>query len=260
MSPTWLQLLSAIGAVMLVDLALSGDNALVIGAATVGIPRRERWWALALGGSLAMLLRLVFTSLASYLLQTPYLQALSGLVVLAIAIRLFFAEQPASDQASGAAAPTALQKETRRLRRLLERYLAPQKASFLLAMLTILMADVTMSLDNVIAIGAIAQGQLLVLWIGLIASILLLLLGSALVAELLSHLPGLTPLAALILAWVGGNLLANDPGLTFFQDHEATIYIYVASFSVVIAAGIVARYQRYTHSPSRPHPHSRHSR
>ncbi|WP_376796245.1 TerC family protein [Thermogemmatispora sp.] len=273
MPQTWLQFLSTVGGIILVDLALSGDNALVIGAATVGIPRQRRWTALALGGGLAIFLRLTFTALASWLLQIPYLQAIGGLVVLSIAARLFFSRGSAEEKEPPAASANALPVGTVArtsqslkegpasvldkapyLRRLLERHLSPENTAFVLAMLTILVADVTMSLDNVIAIGAIAQGQLPILIIGLLTSILLLLLGSALIAEILSRLPGLTLVASFILAWVAGNLIINDPAISFLQNHELAVYL--GTFLFVGAMGLVAyfqqRHQRYLHSSSPP--------
>jgi YjbE family integral membrane protein len=278
MPQTWLQFLSTVGGIILVDLALSGDNALVIGAAAVGIPRQRRWAALSLGGGLAIFLRLTFAALATWLLQIPYLQAIGGLVVLSIAARLFFShasekaeQQPASvarsipiSEASRITQPlnsglaTVLNKaslnKASHLRRLLERHLSPENTSFVLAMLTIVVADVTMSLDNVIAIGAIAQGQLPVLIIGLLTSILLLLLGSALIAEVLSRLPGLTLVASFILAWVAAHLIINDPAISFLQDHELAVY--GGSFLFVGVMALVAylqqRHQRYLHSSSPP--------
>ncbi|MBX5451854.1 YjbE family putative metal transport protein [Thermogemmatispora sp.] len=275
MPQTWLHFLSTIGGIILVDLALSGDNALIIGAATVGIPRQRRWTALAIGGGLAIVLRLAFTALASWLLQIPYLQAIGGLLVLSIAVRLFFnrtgpVEQsksrgavrsapangasPASQPLSEAASANTILHKAPHLRRFLEHRLSPETTSFVLALLTIVVADVTMSLDNVIAIGAIAQGQLLVLIIGLLTSILLLLLGSALVAELLSHVPGLTLVASFILAWVASNLIINDPAIGFLQNHEMAVYVGAFLFVGIMAfvAYIQQRHQRYLHSSSPP--------
>ncbi|WP_069805323.1 TerC family protein [Thermogemmatispora onikobensis] len=273
MPQTWLQFLSTVGGIILVDLALSGDNALVIGAATVGIPRQRRWAALSLGGGLAIFLRLTFAALATWLLQIPYLQAIGGLVVLSIAVRLFFsrAEEKEERQATNLARSAPVSETSRvtqplnegpasvlgkapHLRRLLERHLSPENTSFVLAMLTIVVADVTMSLDNVIAIGAIAQGQLPVLIIGLLTSILLLLLGSALIAEVLSRLPGLTLVASFILAWVAANLVINDPAIGFLQDHELAVYGGTFLFVGVMAliAYLQQRHQRYLHSSSPP--------
>src|SRR5882724_11031685 len=83
--PQWLGL---IGGIILVDLVLSGDNALVIGAAASGLPREQRWSAIAIGGAGAIILRVVFAVVATFLLQLPLLQAIGGALLLIIALRL----------------------------------------------------------------------------------------------------------------------------------------------------------------------------
>jgi len=83
-----LEILGAVGSIILIDLLLSGDNALVIGAAAAGLPRRQRWYAIALGGGGAIVLRIAFAVIATLLLRLPLLQAVGGLLLLIIAIRL----------------------------------------------------------------------------------------------------------------------------------------------------------------------------
>ena len=83
-----IEILGAVGSIILIDLVLSGDNALVIGAAAAGLPRRQRWYAIALGGSGAIVLRITFAVIATLLLRLPLLQAIGGLLLLMIAIRL----------------------------------------------------------------------------------------------------------------------------------------------------------------------------
>lgn len=175
-----IELLSAIAGILLVDLVLSGDNALVIGAAAAGRPRRQRWIAIIFGGAGATVLRIVFAFIASFLLKLPWLQAIGGLILLIIAIRLL-----ANRDAKGPEVTPSISR------------------SFLPALLTILVADVTMSLDNVLAVGALSQGNLLVLSIGILVSIAILLVGSALVAELMKWFPWHLDVAALVLAWTG---------------------------------------------------------
>lgn len=186
--------LGPIGGIILVDLVLSGDNALVIGTAAAGLPRRQRWGAILLGGGGAIILRIVFAIAATLLLQLPLLQAIGGLVLFGIAIRLLWDRSHKEITAKNASSGHA----------------APVKQGFLAALLTILIADVTMSLDNVLAVGALAAGELPILVVGLLFSIMLLLIGSALISELVARLPWLLDVASLVLAWTAAHMLLED--------------------------------------------------
>ncbi|HLG75518.1 MAG TPA: YjbE family putative metal transport protein [Ktedonobacteraceae bacterium] len=232
-----LELLGTLGGIILIDLVLSGDNALVIGAAAAGLPRRQRWYAIVLGGGGAIILRIGFAILATFLLRLPLLQALGGVLLLFIAVRLLMGRgEPqrvkSAEQARGVAqncsAPTAYPTEEK---------------GFWAAFLTILIADVTMSLDNVLAIGALASENLLLLAGGLLISIILLLVGSALVAELISRLPWLLDVAALALAWTAANMILDDIRLGPVFEHLpwTQIAIPAIAFVIVIVADILLR-------------------
>ena len=222
--------LGAVGGIVLVDLVLSGDNALVIGAAAAGLPSRQRWLAILLGGGGAVILRITFAFLATLLLRLPLLQAIGGIVLLFIAIKLLAdrnKKQP-SEQTKEVSGDTHS-----------KRTLSTQ--GFMGAMLTIVVADVTMSLDNVLAVGALAHGYLLVLAAGILLSIVLLLLGSALVASLIGRLPWLLDVAALVLAWTGANMILDDlrlgPVLEGFPWTQ--IAIPAAALGIVLVADIL---------------------
>lgn len=234
-----LELLGAIGGIVLVDLALSGDNALVIGAAASGLPQRQRTRAILLGGAGAIVLRIVFAIAATLLLQLPFLQALGGLALLYIAARLLMErtgkhENVIDEQAkliphAEVGAPPATSADS---------------SSFTRALLTILVADVTMSLDNVLAIGALAQGELVVLAIGLLLSIVLVLAGSALVANLIRRLPWLLDVAALVLGWTAASMLLHDLRLgPWLHGHlpYAEIVLPVVGVGVVLAIDVWLR-------------------
>src|SRR2546423_6104916 len=186
-----IELLSAIAGILLVDLVLSGDNALVIGAAAAGLPQRQRWIAIFFGGAGATVLRIVFAFIASFLLVLPWLQAIGGLILLIIAIRLLADRDPRRS--------AAFEEQTTSRASGTPGVTPGTSQSILPALLTILVADVTMSLDNVLAAGALSHGNLLVLSIGILVSITILLVGSALVAELMKWLPWLLDVAALVL-------------------------------------------------------------
>lgn len=224
-----LVLLSAIGSIILVDLLLSGDNALVIGAAAAGLPRRQRWLAILAGGAAAILLRIVFSLLSTELLNLPWLQTAGAVVLLIIAIRLL-AERKSR-------APDKAEQETSDTRQRVQQGLVA-------AMLTILVADVTMSLDNILAVGAIANGDIPLLVLGLLVSVAILLFGSALIAEVVGRLTWLLDAAALVLAWTGANMILDD------LRQSSTIITYlpwlriaipITTFAVVIIADIWLR-------------------
>ncbi len=224
--------LGAVGGIVLVDLVLSGDNALVIGAAAAGLPSRQRWLAILLGGGGAVILRIAFAFLATLLLRLPLLQAIGGIVLLFIAIKLLADrnEKQHPEQTKEVSGDTHSKG-----------ILSTQ--GFTGAMLTILVADVTMSLDNVLAVGALAHGNLLVLAAGILLSIVLLLVGSALVASLIGRLPWLLDVAALVLAWTGAKMILDDlrlgpvlEGLPWTQ-----IAIPAAALGIVLVADILLR-------------------
>ncbi len=230
-----IELLSAIAGILLVDLVLSGDNALVIGAAAAGLPQRQRWIAIFFGGAGATVLRIVFAFIASFLLVLPWLQAIGGLILLIIAIRLL------ADRDTRR--PAAFEEQTTPRTSGTPGVTPSTSRSILPALLTILVADVTMSLDNVLAVGALSHGNLLVLSIGILVSITILLVGSALVAELMKWLPWILDVAALVLAWTGANMMLNDLRLGDILDNYAwtAIAIPAISLGIVLVADVLLR-------------------
>lgn len=232
-----IQLLGAVGSIILIDLVLSGDNALVIGAAAAGLPERQRWYAIVLGGAGAIVLRILLAAIATLLLQLPLLQAIGGILLLIIAVRLLIGrgeikhEKPA-EHAEKAAENESTQKNDASIQR-----------GFWQALLTILVADVTMSLDNVLAIGALAAGNILLLAGGLLLSMVILLLGSALVAQLIGRLPWLLDVAALVLAWTAANMILDDIRLGPVLEHFpwTQLVLPAVAIAVVIAVDILLR-------------------
>ena len=248
-----LELLGAIGSIILVDLVMSGDNALVIGAAASSLPRRMRWMAIALGGGGAIVLRILFAIIATLLLRLPLLQAAGGLLLLVIAIKLLMdrnKEQHTQREANMEVGETASHTEEQS---------TVTERSLWAALLTILIADVTMSLDNVLAVGALAAGNLPILAVGLALSILFLLLGSALVAELIGRLPWLLDVAALVLAWTAANMLLDDLRLGPILEHYTwTRYaIPAAAFAIVIAADVFLRVRAHKEAQKEAAPAAR---
>ncbi|GHO97050.1 hypothetical protein KSF_070980 [Reticulibacter mediterranei] len=220
--------LGPLGGIILVDLVLSGDNALVIGAAASKLPRKQRWLAILLGGGGAIVLRIAFAIIATLLLQLPLLKAIGGALLMIIAVRLLMDRNTATDGKG--------EKQEGE---------SGVKRGFFPALMTILVADVTMSLDNVLAVGALAAGELLVLAVGLVISILFLLVGSALIAELISRLPWLLDLASLVLGWTAANMILDDIKLGPVLDRFPwTDYALPAvAIALILAADLYLRWR-----------------
>jgi YjbE family integral membrane protein len=179
-------LLRATLEVLLVNIVLSGDNAVVIGMAARGLPRRQRGQAILLGGVLAVLLRLALTIPAEYALHVPFLGALGGLLLAWVAYRLLTGEVEAEHHGA---------------------------TSIAAAVRLMVLADATMSLDNVLAVAAIAEttthpGPVLVL--GLALSIPVVLVGGGLIAALLGRYPWLAWLGAALLTITAADLIVGD--------------------------------------------------
>ncbi len=182
-----LQFVSVFGGILLLDLILSGDNALVIGVAAAGLPRRQRWYALLVGGTGAIILRILLTTLAAVVLNIPFLQSAGALFLVYVSVKLLL------DRTQSASNPSA-----------------PNDAAFLSALRTIIIADVTMSLDNILAVGALSNGDLLPLVFGLLISISILLLGSAVISVIADRFEWLLYLAVVVLGWTSATMVHDD--------------------------------------------------
>jgi YjbE family integral membrane protein len=240
-----LEVLGIIGGIVLVDLVLSGDNALVIGAAAASLPRQQRYAAILAGGIGAIVLRILFTLAAALLLQLPLLQAIGGILLIAIAIKLLYDRErdlekhaaaaeaaPVAEGVASASAGSGVKQGVQR--------------GFVSALLTIIVADVTMSLDNVLAVAALASAHIPLLIGGLLLSILILLVGSALVAELINRLPWLLDVAALVLGWTASNMILHDRRLgPIFEQHGWTAFVIPGVIlGAILAADIFFRLRR----------------
>ena len=181
----WLAVLQIIW----VNVLLSGDNALVIALACRQLPPRTRKWGIALGAAVAVVLRILFTGIVTTLLVLPWLKFAGGLALLYIAIDLI---KP--DDSAGAAKVKAYDSLWR-------------------AVGTIAVADMVMSLDNVVAIAAVAQGNWTLLSLGLAISIPLIVVGAALITMIFERWPILVWAGAGLLGWIAGDLMISDPAI-----------------------------------------------
>lgn len=178
----------AVFKIIWIDVLLSGDNAVVIALACRSLPQRQRLWGMALGAGTAVLLRIVFASIITTLMSIPYLKLAGGLALIFIAAKLLVPEKDSEDEVDAA-------------------------ASLLQAVRLIVAADVVMSLDNVIAIAAAADGSVALLIFGLIVSIPLIVTGAALIMAVLDRLPVLVWAGAGLLGWIAGHVIATDPAI-----------------------------------------------
>ena len=183
-----LEALPAVLAIVLIDLALSGDNALVIGMAARGLPKHQRRRAIVFGGLAAVVLRIAAASVVTLLLQIPYLQLLASIALLVIAYRLV---RPAPANGRSIREATTLPE----------------------AVTTILVADAAMSLENILGVGAAAHGSIPLLAFGLALSIPIVLFGSGLVVRVLDRFPQGIWLGAFALVWTAAQMLVDEPAL-----------------------------------------------
>ena len=173
-------------AIVLIDLSLAGDNALVIALAVRSLPAREQWLGRAWGTAAAVTLRLLFIAIVSALLTIPLLQFVGGLLLLWIAVRLV---RPGAG-------------ETEHVRK---------GASLREAVWIIVVADVTMSIDNVLAVAAAAHGDLRLVVFGILLSLPLVVWGSSLLSSLMGRYPWIIWVGGGVLGFVAGEMMMDDP-------------------------------------------------
>ncbi|MFA6267480.1 MAG: TerC family protein [Pseudolabrys sp.] len=172
-----------------INILLSGDNALVIAMACRGLPPAQRKWGMILGAGVAVGMRIVFTGIVATLMLLPWLKIAGGLALFYIAAKLLVPDEQDEDHGE------AVQHLWRAVR-------------------IVALADVIMSLDNVIAIAAAAGGNMALLVLGLAISIPLIVAGAALIMALLDRFPVLIWAGSALLGWISGEVIATDPVVT----------------------------------------------
>ncbi len=195
--------------VIAINLVLSGDNAIVIGLAAAGLPAHLRQKAILFGIIAATVLRLIFAVITTYLLGIPGLQLVGGLLLGWVCWKMWselrVAQHDGSPETAGGAASRA-----------------PEKTFFQAAM-QIVLADVSMSLDNVLAVAGAAQGHSTVLIIGLIVSIALMGVAANFVAKLLSRFRWIAYLGLIIIVYVALSMIYHG-----FHEVLPMVYSYVS--------------------------------
>lgn len=201
----------ALGKIIWINILLSGDNALVIALACRGLHGRHRFWGMVAGSGIAVALRIAFTGIVATLMALPYLKLIGGLALLVIAAKLVVPEDEDDEIAAG----TTLWHAIR----------------------IVALADVVMSLDNVIAVAAAANGDASLLILGLAMSIPLIIAGAALIMLVLDRFPLLVWLGAMLLGWVAGEVIATDPAIEPLLHYvlDGTVIMNVEAASTLFA-------------------------
>ena len=205
----------ALGAIVWVNLLLSGDNAVVIALAARSLPERQQKLAVFWGSAAAIVMRVILTVFAVALLQLPWLKLVGGLLLLWIGVKLIVPEEDEADIESS--------------------------DNLLQAVKTILIADLVMSLDNVIAVAAAAeQGpsetKLLLLVIGLGLSIPIVIFGSVMMLKIMERFPIIITLGAALLGWIAGDIMVGDPAVSGWVKANAA---WLHAWKVAPVAGAV---------------------
>src|SRR3954471_24157050 len=209
----WVGLAKIIG----VNIILSGDNAVVIALAARSLPVKQQKQAILWGAGAAVILRIILTIFAVALLTLPWLKIVGSLLLFWIGIKLLVPEDgddeiQASDQ-------------------------------LLAAVKTILVADLVMSLDNVIAVAAAAGGSYLLLILGLAISIPLVVFGATLLIKLMERFPIIITIGAGLIGWVAGEMLVADAALTGWFTSMGMQYKdgrpYLGAWNLELIAGII---------------------
>jgi YjbE family integral membrane protein len=177
----------AVGKIIWINVLLSGDNALVIAMACRGLAPRQRLWGMVIGAGIAVVLLIAFTGIVAKLMVLPYLKLVGGIALFVIAAKLLVPEDEGVDVTAG--------------------------TSLWHAIRIVVIADIVMSLDNVIAVAAAANGQMSLLILGLAVSIPMIIAGAALIMMVLDRFPILIWLGATLLGWIAGDVIETDPAV-----------------------------------------------
>ncbi len=198
--------------IILINIILSGDNSVVIAMAVYSLPKDKRTKGILIGTSGAVLLRVFFTLIASHLLEVPFLKLVGGALILWIAVKLLLEESQAAESGK-------------------------KIESIWHAVWIILVADFTMSLDNVLAVAGVSHGNVLQLWLSLGFSIPLVIFASTLLAKLMDKYPFILIAGAALLGKVGGEMIFTDPAIQNWFKVEAKWLEW--TFEAICAASVL---------------------
>jgi YjbE family integral membrane protein len=210
-----------------INIILSGDNAVVIALAARSLPAHQQRQAVFFGSGAAVVLRIILTVVAAKLLALPYLQIVGGLLLLWIGVQLLGDDDGGEGEHK-------------------------EHGSMMAAIRTILIADLVMSLDNVIAVAAAAQGSMMLLILGLAISIPLVIFGSTLMIKLMERFPIIVVLGAMLIGWVGGETIVSDVALKDVLAANRWLHYAAAAAGAVLVYVIGKALQRRGESSNAP--------
>lgn len=221
------QFLSALAAIVIIDLVLAGDNAIVIALAARTLPAELQKKAIVWGTLGAILVRVIMTLVVVWLLTIPWLRLGGGLLLVWIAFKLLAGEQEDEGrEVTGASASSG--------------------TSFASAIRTIVVADAVMGLDNVLGVAGAAKGSFLLVVLGLAISIPIMIWGSTLILKWVERFPVIIYVGAGVLAWTAAAMIHHEPHLTpFFEAHRALlVLLYAGSIAGILGAGWWVKHRR----------------
>ena len=202
----------ALSQIIMINIVLSGDNAVVIAMASRALPPAQQRQAILFGSVGAIVLRVVLTFFAVYLLSQPFLKLIGAALLLWIGVGLLTADDGDGDIASTSNLANAIK--------------------------TIVVADLVMSLDNVVGVAAAAKGNLLLLIIGLVISIPLIIFGSAIILKLMTRFPVITTLGAALLGWVAGEMALTDPAISDWAAQQHLLHQVLPALGAVAVVAV----------------------
>jgi YjbE family integral membrane protein len=201
-----------------INILLSGDNAVVIALACRTLHGKQRLWGMILGAGVAVVLRILFTGVVTQLMNFPYLKLVGGLALLWIAIKLVVPDDEGEGEIEAA-------------------------ENLWRAVRIVAIADIVMSLDNVIAIAAAAKGNMLLIVFGLTISIPMIVAGAAVLMMIMEKYPILVWAGAALLGWIAGEIMIEDPAVAGWLGadtvHRFVYWAAAAGAAFVVGLGIL---------------------
>lgn len=215
-----------VGKIIGVDIVLAGDNAVVIALACRNLPPHQRMWGIALGTAVAVLMRVFFTLVVTQMMAMSYVKIIGGIALFYIALKLLTDDEQHEKDINGG-------------------------TSLWTAVRTVAIADVVMSLDNVLGIAGAANGKISLIIFGLIVSIPLVVIGAQMVMKLLTRYPVLVWAGGALLGWIAGQVIATDPVVKTLlgPDWAKPVEIAAVIFGAFLVVGLAWLLKRDSGTP-----------